>query len=251
MIEVKALSFSYGSGGPKILKSLSCDLEQGHCIAVLGNNGAGKSTLLKCISRISHPQEGEVLADGGNIYAMPRRELAKKMAYVPQQSLRSHTMVFDAVLLGRKPYIRWDAAAGDREIVTEIMEKLELLPYAARYLNELSGGELQKVVLARALAQQPGYLLLDEPTSSLDPRNQHEMLRIVKEICDTQKIGVVIVIHDLNLAARYCDRFLFLKDSELYSYGGMETMTPETIRDVYGMETEVIEHRGYKLIVPL
>ena len=87
MIEVKALSFSYGSGGPKILKSLSCDLEQGHCIAVLGNNGAGKSTLLKCISRISHPQEGEVLADGGNIYAMPRRELAKKMAYVPQQSL--------------------------------------------------------------------------------------------------------------------------------------------------------------------
>ena len=77
------------------------------------------------------------------------------------------------------------------------------------------------------------------------------MLRIVKEICDTQKIGVVIVIHDLNLAARYCDRFLFLKDSELYSYGGMETMTPETIRDVYGMETEVIEHRGYKLIVPL
>lgn len=251
MIEVKNLSLSYGAGASPVLKNITCDLEQGHCIAILGNNGAGKSTLLKCLNRIHTPQRGTILVDGEELSRMPRREMAKKLAGVAQRSECPHIMVFDAVLLGRKPYIRWDATSEDKEIVTSLLEKLGLTPFATRYIDELSGGELQKVMLARALAQQPAYLLLDEPTSNLDPNNQHEMLRLVQEICRTQKISVVVVIHDLNLAARYFDRFLFVKEGEIYTYGGIETLTVETIYDVYGMEAEIIEHRGNKLIIPL
>ena len=251
MIEVKNLSLSYGAGASPVLKNITCDLEQGHCIAILGNNGAGKITLLKCLNRIHTPQRGTILVDGEELSRMPRREMAKKLAGVAQRSECPHIMVFDAVLLGRKPYIRWDATSEDKEIVTSLLEKLGLTPFATRYIDELSGGELQKVMLARALAQQPAYLLLDEPTSNLDPSNQHEMLRLVQEISRTQKIGVVVVIHDLNLAARDCDRFLFVKQGESYTYGGIETMTVETIYDVYGMEAEIIEHRGNKLIIPL
>jgi len=251
VIEVRDLSFSYGSGTPEILSRISCELEQGHCIAILGNNGAGKSTLLKCLNRIHRPRNGSVLVDGEDILRMPGKELAKRLACVPQRSECPHIMVFDAVLLGRKPYIQWDTTAADKAVVEELLERLHLSRYATRYLDELSGGELQKVVLARALAQQPKYLLLDEPTSNLDPKNQHEMMRTVQEICRTEDISVVVVIHDLNLAVRYCDRFLFMKEAGIYAYGGIETVTAETIREVYGMEADVIEYGGKKLIIPL
>ncbi|NLY87801.1 MAG: ABC transporter ATP-binding protein [Clostridiales bacterium] len=249
MIRVEGLSYSYGSS-PKVLDNISCQLEQGHCIAVLGNNGAGKSTLLKCLNRVLVPQEGEVLIDGDDTNIMPRREMAKKIAYVPQRSIASHTMVFDAVLLGRKPYINWDVTEEDRRIVQRVLKQLNLSEYSTRYTSELSGGELQKVVLARALAQESDYLLLDEPTSNLDPHNKHNMLRLIQDISIEQNKTVIIVIHDLNLAVRYCDRFLFLKDSNIYRYGGCEIVTTQTIEDVYGMKVEILEHRENKIIVP-
>jgi iron complex transport system ATP-binding protein len=251
MIKVQNLSYSYSSSGPKVLDNVSCDLEKGRCIAILGNNGAGKSTLLKCLNHIQKPQSGSVLLDDSNVYEMPPKEMAKKIGYVPQKSEVSHMMVFDAVLLGRKPYIRWDVTEKDRNIVEKVMKQLNLTEYATRYISELSGGELQKVVLARALAQEPQYLLLDEPTSNLDPRNQHDMLRLIRSICQEQKIGAIVVIHDLNLAVRYCDRFLFLRDASIYGYGGKEIVTEEIIESVYGMKVEILEHRGNQLIVPL
>ena len=193
MIEVKDLSFSYGSGAPWILSHISCDLEQGHCIAILGNNGAGKSTLLKCLNRIHRPQKGSVLVDGETVSRMSGKELAKCLACVPQRSECPHIMVFDAVLLGRKPYIQWDVTAQDKAIVAALLEKLHLSHYATRYLDELSGGELQKVVLARALAQQPDYLLLDEPTSNLDSLNEAVILKSLKE--ESRDKTVVLVSH--------------------------------------------------------
>ena len=111
-------------------------------------------------------------------------------------------------------------------------------------------GEAQKVMLARALAQEPRFLLLDEPTSNLDPKNQHEVLRIVRDIAQTHNICVIIIIHDLNLAVRYCDKFLFLRNAKVYAYGGKETMTPDVIREVYGMNAEVIHHGDIPIIVP-
>lgn len=251
MIEVRELCFSYGKNQPLVLDHVSCRLEPGHCVAILGNNGAGKSTLLKCINRIQRPGGGSVTVDGQALDSISRRQLARQIAFVPQRSEPSDTMVFDAVLLGRKPYIKWDVTAEDKQIVAQLLEQMQLTDHSTRYLSELSGGELQKVVLARALAQQPRYLLLDEPTSSLDPRNQNDMLDLLREISRAQKIGVAVVIHDLNLALRFCDRFLFLRESRVYADGDLSIVTPETIEAVYGMRAEILEHKGRKLVVPL
>ena len=250
MLEVKDLSFAYSKNGRRILDGVSFHLEQGQFMAVLGNNGAGKSTLIKCIDRINPVSGGSVLIDGERVGAMQRRQLAQSVAYVPQNTQPAHTMVFDAVLLGRKPYIKWGVTAEDERIVAETLEMLNLKQLESRYLDELSGGELQKTMLARALVQQPKYLLLDEPTSSLDPNNQHEMLHVIRDIAQEKNIGVAIVIHDLNLAMRHCDRFLFIKDAKVFSFGGVETVTPETIETVYDLRVDIIEHKGIRVIVP-
>lgn len=250
MIEVKDICFSYNSSGRAILDNVGFDLEAGECLAILGNNGVGKSTLLKCIDRINKTRSGSVIVNGKNMFDLSRREMAQSVAYVPQSTVSSHIMVFDAVLLGRKPYIKWDIGDEDKQIVSEIIERCGLSEYKARYLNELSGGELQRVVLARAMAQQPVFLLLDEPTSNLDPKNQHEMFKNVKKLAVEHSMGVAIVIHDLNLAMRYCDKFLFLKDGRVYSYGGIDTVTSETIDAVYNMKSEIIEYRDIKMIIP-
>lgn len=250
MLEVKNLSFDYSKNGRRILDGVSFFLEQGQFMAILGNNGAGKSTLIKCIDRINPVTTGQVLVNGKSIEAMQRRQLAQSVAYVPQNTQPAHTMVFDAVLLGRKPYIKWGITAEDERIVAETLEMLNLKQLESRYLDELSGGELQKTMLARALVQQPKYLLLDEPTSSLDPNNQHEMLHVIRDIAQEKNIGVAIVIHDLNLAMRHCDRFLFIKDAKVFSFGGVETVTPETIETVYDLRVDIIEHKGIRVIIP-
>ncbi|MEG0778089.1 MAG: ABC transporter ATP-binding protein [Oscillospiraceae bacterium] len=250
MVKINNLSFAYNRTAGKILDNIAFDIEQNSCIAILGNNGAGKSTLLKCIDRICPVKEGIVIVDGKNVFKMSNTATAQNIAYVPQRSEASDMTVFDAILLGRKPYIKWDATSEDREIVSDIIKKMQLEDYALRNVAELSGGETQKVMLARALAQEPKFLLLDEPTSNLDPRNQHEVLRAVRKIAKEHNISVAIIIHDLNLAIRYCDRFLFLKDSKVYAYGGLEVMTPETMEKVYNIHVHIIDYMGIPVIVP-
>ncbi|NLA25902.1 MAG: ABC transporter ATP-binding protein [Firmicutes bacterium] len=250
MVKIEQITFSYSPGTRNILDGISFDIDQGECIAILGNNGAGKSTLIKCINRICSAQKGAVFVDGNNVYEMNRNEAARNISYVAQNNRSLNMTVFDAVLLGRKPYIKWDATQEDRQIVHDIIKKMQLEDLLLRNVSELSGGEVQKVMLARALAQQPRLLLLDEPTSNLDLRNQHEVLRTVKMIAREHHISVAIVIHDLNLAIRYCDRFLFLKDAKLFSYGGLETMNPENIEEVYQMHVHIVECGGIPVIVP-
>lgn len=250
MVEVKNISFAYDKAARNILENVSFDVQQNECIAILGNNGAGKSTLLKCIDRICPTEKGVVLVDGQDVHKMSKTMMAQNIAYVPQSSSSVNMTVFDSILIGRKPYIKWDATSEDREIVCDIIRKMKLEDFALRTVSQLSGGEVQKVMLARALAQEPKLLLLDEPTSNLDPRNQHEVLQLVKKIALEHNICVAIIIHDLNLAIRYCDRFVFLKDSRVYSYGGLETMTPENIEEVYQMHVHIIEYMGIPVIVP-
>ena len=250
MVEINDITFAYSRNAENILEDICFDIVRNECIAILGNNGAGKSTLIKCIDHIFPAQGGTVLVDSKNVSAMTKNEMAQSIAYVPQQSASTSMTVFDAVLLGRKPYIKWDATSEDREIVCDILHQMKLDDFTLRSVSELSGGEAQKVALARALAQEPKLLLLDEPTSNLDPRNQHEVLQIVKEIAQAHNICVALIIHDLNLAIRYCDRFVFLKDSRVFSYGGLETMTPENIEDVYRMHVHIIEHMGIPVIIP-
>lgn len=168
MIKIENISYSYGRSSKTVLNNVSFEFEKGQCLAVLGNNGAGKSTLLKCIDRICPTEGAGVYIDGQNVFEMNNRTMAQNIAYVPQNSESVNMTVFDTVLLGRKPYIKWDVTSEDREIVSGIIDKMGLNELSLRNVSELSGGEAQKVMMARALAQKPKLLLLDEPTSNLD-----------------------------------------------------------------------------------
>lgn len=248
MIHVENLSFSY-PGSDLILHNVTVDLEQGHCIALLGNNGAGKSTLLKCLNRIHDPKSGTLEMNAENILTMKRGAIARKMAYVAQQAEGDQLTVYDSVLLGRKPYITMSPKPEDYRIAEQAIERLDLKDYSLRYTAELSGGELQKVVIARALTQQPQVLLLDEPTSNLDLHNQHEVMKIASEIARDDHISVIVIIHDLNLALRYCDRFLFLKDGSVFRYGDESIVTGELLSEVYRVNASVENIRGRKVVV--
>ena len=247
MIEVQNLSFSYGHH--PVLSHVGFTAQSGECVGILGNNGAGKSTLITCINRIRTPDSGSVLIDGKAVGNMSRRELARSVAYVAQKIEMSQTTVFDCVLLGRKPYIRWAVGEEDLRLCTAMIHRVGLEALELRSLDELSGGELQKVMLARALVQRPKVLLLDEPTSNLDPRNQYEMMELVREVAREQHITVLIVIHDLNLALRYCDRFFFLKDGSGYRYGGLEVVDQHTIESVYGVCAKVMDVGGRRIVI--
>lgn len=248
MIHAQNVAFAY-RGSEKILEDISFDLESGHFLALLGNNGAGKSTLLKCLNRIHEPKNGTIEISGKDVRRLRRSEIAKSMAYVEQQTDVGQMTVYDSVLLGRKPYIKMNPTQKDREITDRAIERMELKTLEMRCADELSGGELQKVVLARALAQQPDLLLLDEPTSNLDLHNQHEVMRAVKEIVEEDHISAIIVIHDLNLALRYCDRFLLLQNGNIYRYGDSSVITENVISAVYHVKASVTEAAGHKIVV--
>ncbi len=250
MIKVKQLSYSYHKTN-HILRNIEFSAGEGQCIAILGNNGAGKSTMVKCLNRILEPQQGMVSVNGRDLKYLKRKLIAQDMAYVSQQNEGSRFTVYDAVLLGRKPYIRINPTAEDHRITEDIIKRMGLSSFTLRYIDELSGGELQKVMLARALAQQPKVLMLDEPTSNLDLKNQYEVMRIVRDIAIEDRLCVIIVIHDLNLAIRYCDRFLFIKDSFVHSFGGVEIVNSEAIREVYGMEVTIENISGYLTVIPI
>ena len=250
MLKVERITYAYRRAGGAALENVGFDLPAGHCIAVLGNNGAGKSTLLKCIDRIHPVQDGVVIVDGKDVFSMGARVMAHHLAYVPQNAGTADLTVFDAVLLGRRPYVRWDVTAEDREIAADVLHRMGLDGYWLRKVSELSGGEAQKVAIARALAQRPRVLLLDEPTSNLDLKNQHEVLRVVAEIARADRICAVIILHDLNLAGRYCDRFLFLKDARVFRCGGPEVLTEETIEAVYGIRVKLLDCDGVPVVVP-
>ena len=248
MIQVESLSFSYGSH--PILRNVSFSLEQGECVAVLGNNGAGKSTLVSCISRLRRPSSGSVLIDGVPVSQMTRNELAQQVSYVAQKNELAHTTVFDAVLLGRKPHMKWGPSDVDYDVAEHALRAVGMEDCRLRYMNQLSGGEQQKVMLARAIAQEPKLMLLDEPTSSLDPRNQYESMELIRHCAHDHHIAVLVVIHDLNLALRFCDRFLFLKDGAVFASGGQEAVTSENIQAVYGMEATVEQFDGIPMVIP-
>ena len=236
MMRVDGLNFSYPCGR-QILRDISFQAESGALLAILGNNGAGKSTLLKCFDQILRPQSGSVTVDGTDLLTLSLGELARQVAFVSQNAAGARLTVYDTLLLGRKPYIRWGVSRADREIVDQTLERMDLTPLAMRCLHQLSGGEQQKVLLGRALVQQPRLLLLDEPTSNLDLRNQYEVLDLVRQVCREQNITAVLVIHDLNMALRFCDRFVLLHGGAVYAAGDASVVTPEALRAVYGVLT--------------
>ena len=250
MIDIKNLSYSYsGKAGDDILKGVTFSANAGECIGILGNNGAGKSTLLTCISQIRKANVGTVLLDRQDLREMSRRDIAKRVSYVAQQNELQHMTVFDLVLLGRKPHIKFSISKADISCAEMTIEQLGLSSLKLRYVNELSGGQQQKAFLARALVQKPKLLLLDEPTSDLDPKNQHEMLSLVQHLAKQSNICVLMVLHDINLALRYCDRFLFLKEGSVHTYGDTSCVTRQTMREVYDIHAQVKEMYGQKILL--
>lgn len=249
ILSVQGLDFQYPSH--KVFSDVSFSLEKGECLAVLGTNGTGKSTLLKCINRILKPQKGTVIIDKCDVKQINQVKLAQKIGYVSQSSESFRSTVFDTVLIGRKPYIKWDVTKKDLDIVNRAIHMLQLEKYSLRYIDELSGGEFQKVLIARALAQEPEVLMLDEPTSSLDLKNQLEVIKIIKKVVKNKNISAVVTIHDLNLALRLADKFILLKDGKIFAAGGMEIMTSENIHQVYSVPVKVVNIENKSVIVPL
>ena len=237
MLQVNDLAFSYGRRA--ILSDVSFEVQSGEIVAVLGPNGSGKSTLLRCINKILRPHHGQVHLDKHSIAALTAERIASLIAYVPQRIETASLSVFDAVLLGRKPYFTWFAGANDYAMVEAMLERLELDALSNRPIDRLSGGEAQKVALARALVQEPQLLLLDEPTSALDMKNQVEILTLLREIVSERNIMALLSIHDLNLAIRHADRFLLLRDGRLLGDLRRDGLMPTLIEQVYGLAVEI------------
>ncbi len=249
MLRTENLTFAYGDR--PILEDLTVRMMAGHLIAILGINGSGKSTLLKNLNGLLQPQKGIVLIDGHDMAAMSGRDVARHIGYMPQKTDPESCTVFDAVLLGRKPHITWKAGKKDLHIVTNTLHRLDLEDYALRRTTELSGGELQRVVIARALAQEPKILLLDEPISHLDIRNQLETMRVLKSITQEMNLTVVVVIHDLSMALRFADQFVLLKKGRLFAAGDKQIITTETIKEIYQINAEVLNISGVPVVVPM
>lgn len=250
MLSVNAIRFRYNS--EPTLKGVSFDVGKGELCSVLGNNGAGKSTLLKCLLGILEPHAGTVLIDGNDASLLHRLEKARRMGYIAQNANEgSRITVFDAVLMGRRPHINWGAGERDLEVVQEVLQTLALERFSMRYLDQLSGGELQKVVIARALAQEPGILLLDEPTSNLDLRNQMDVLGAVEEAVSERGISALMAIHDVNLALRFSSKFMLMKGGEILECGGPEVVNEASMCAVYGVKVAIEAREGRKAVVPL
>ena len=250
-IQVKDLCFNYGR--IPVLKHIDFTIEDGEVVSLVGPNGAGKSTLLKCMNRILTPSGGAVRVDGESVRKINLKKMAHLFGYVPQTALHTFpATVFDTVLLGRRPYVDWVVSSKNRAIVYEMLIMMDLDHLAQRQFNELSGGEQQRALIARALAQEPRILLLDEPTSNLDLRHQLEVLEHVVAIVKQKKLSVIMAIHDLNLASQYSDRIIFLKKGEIYTSGPpKETLVSGNIRSVYEVEAMVNNDSGRPHIVPV
>ncbi|MCS7215680.1 MAG: ABC transporter ATP-binding protein [Thermodesulfovibrio sp.] len=239
-----------GYGDKDVLKNLNIQFISGFVNAILGPNGSGKSTLLRTIDRILKPKGGVVYISGEDIKKFSQREIAKKFAYLPQQSNSTpYSTVFDSILLGRKPYISFEPTEKDLEIVEKIINEFGLYPFAFRKINELSGGEAQKVFIARALAQEPQVLLLDEPVNHLDPKNQIEILNILRRLTKNLNLITLIVLHDLNLAIQFADYFIFMKSGEIHSTGPSEIIEPLLIKRIYDIDVKIIDLNGRKFII--
>jgi len=250
-LKVKDVEFSYAS--VPVLKDICIELAASKILGVVGPNGAGKSTLIRCLNRILKPQRGIILLDERDIKEMRRMELAKKMGYITQSTSQVFpATVFDTVLMGRRPHLSWRSTEKDEEKVLDMLQVLNIENLAMRDINELSGGQQQKVFIARALVQEPDVLLLDEPTSNLDIRHQLEVMEIIKNIVREKGISAIMAIHDLNLALRYADRIIMMNSGTVFAAGDpVSVLTPDNIRQVYGVEAEVNNNNGRPYILPI
>ena len=249
MINICNIEFAYNTH--LVLKDVSCMIEAGDFVALVGPNGSGKSTLIKCINRILKIRKGNISIEWEDVTGYSSVALAEKIAYVPQnESKTSSSIVFNTVLLGRKPYIGWKPSEKDFEITAGVIRLLGLDNISMRSINELSGGQQQIVMIARALAQEPQILLLDEPTANLDIKHQLETMELLKTLSG-KGITIIIAIHDINMALRYANRIMMLKEGRIYAYGGKEVINSENIEILYDIKARIIDDGVIPYILPI
>lgn len=241
MIDVRAISFRYRETW--VLRDVSFQIARGEFVGIIGPNGSGKTTLLKILSHLLSPQEGEVLLGRVPLGGLKRSEVARKMAVVPQEThLLFPFKAMEIVLMGRSPYLGHRLFEGqkDLEVVERAMAWTGTLPLSERAMDELSGGERKRVTIARALAQEPEIILLDEPTANLDIHHQLDFLNLLLTLNQEQGMTILMATHDMNLAAEFCDRLILLKEGRLHKSGTPgEVITKEEIEGVYGCEVWV------------
>lgn len=249
MIEIKDLSFRYSRFSDNVLSGVSLTLDDGEIGILLGKNGSGKTTLFRNILGINHPATGSILFDGKDITRLSRRERARLIAYVPQHIHFGELSVFDSIMLGRISYFGLSAGAEDISAVNRIIDEMGLSSIAKRNAEELSGGEKQKVAIARALAQEPKLLIFDEPTGNLDIANEQLIIRESKKLSREKGISILSSLHDLNEALDLGDRFFFLKDGRILFEGGIDVFSQETITKTFDAKVRITEVSGKKIIL--
>ncbi len=248
MLSVANVGFSYN--GRKILDDIGFRIHEGEMLVVVGVNGAGKTTLLKCLCGILRPDEGSIFIDETEIAQMERSDRARRIGYVPQRYSDTDTSVFEAILLGRKPHMGWTVTEKDLHVTEEILRALKLESMALRPISSLSGGEVQKVIIGRSLAQEPDLLLLDEPTSNLDLKNQMEIMDILTGVARNRGLSVIVTMHDINTALRFADQFLMLKDGRVHSITPRASVTEELIRHVLDVDVIMGRVGDYRVVIP-
>ena len=254
-ISIENTTFSYGLSEENLLDGINLNIEKGKFIGILGPNGCGKSTLLKVILKYLNPKEGIIKIENKEFKEYTQSELAEILSFVPQKSsLTMPLTVEDVVYMGRVPYIknRWTGFdREDREKVEKIMQMLKIDKFKNRVIFSLSGGEFQRVLLARALAQNTNIMLLDEPTSALDMNYALEIMRLTSYFVQNESLTAVMVLHDLNLASMYCDSIILLKNGKIaYEGTPKELFRPEILEEIYGFNCEVIENNGFSYVIP-
>ncbi len=250
-LKIEDIEFKYASTA--VLENICLEVAPSEVVSICGPNGAGKTTLLRCINRILKATKGNILLDGREIGNMKMSEIAKRIGYVPQSTSSVFPLtVFDMVLMGRRPHVGWRSGEADMERVVDVLKMMKIEDLAMRDFSGLSGGQQQKVIIARALAQEPEVLLLDEPTSNLDIKHQLEVMEIIKNLSIEKGISVIAAIHDLNLASRYADKIILMKGGKIFCAGKpASVLTPENILSVYGVEAVVKNELERPYVIPV
>jgi len=255
VLTIDGIDCSYGS--IKVLENIQFAIESGEFLGILGPNGSGKTTLLRSISRVLKPKKGTIFIGDADIYKLKPLEVAKQLAVVPQDTpITFDFTALEVVLMGRNPHMprfRMESRE-DLDIAKNSMDLTDTWQFADRPITELSGGEKQRVIIARALTQEPQILLLDEPTTHLDICNQLEIMDLLKQLCTTKKLLIIAVFHDFNLAARYCDSIILLKEGKIMAVGeSTKTLTSENVKQVFNVDTIVKTHpvTGTLHVIPI